>query len=291
MHNAISGVALNPCYGAYQGKDLKSEQALTKEMLAKHNNPSIIIGDRNFGIFSMAYHAIANGHEVLFRLKASQAKQILGRPVGDMNLDEQVVWMATKAVHDNNLEIAQGAEIRGRLIREKIERAGFRPIELFLFTTCPESAHSLVELYGKRERIENDIRSFKYTLGMEMLYPRTPAMIEKELVLGVVAYNLVRACLAGVAKKLSIEPRQISFSRGAELTRIFGNQIRSAFDDKDRAPILARYVTAIGQSKLPNRTKRRSEPRKLVRAKKRFPVMTMSRADEQNLLNQLKTAT
>ena len=113
---------------------------------------------------------------------------------------------------------------------------------LFFFTTCPEPPHLLAKLYGKRERIENDIRSLKHTLGMEMLYARTSEMTQKELVLGVAAYNLLRACLAVAAKRLGLEPRQISFSRGAELTRIFGNKIRLAESQNERNEIIEKYL-------------------------------------------------
>ena len=144
--------------------------------------------------------------------------------------------------------------------------------------------HLLVELYGKRERIENDIRSLKYTLGMEMLYAHSPDVIEKELVLGTVAYNLVRSCLAAAAQKLKIEPRKISFSRGAELTRIFGNKLHAAKSKEERNQILNKYITALAQSKLPDRKTARLEPRKLVRRKERYPVMKRSRKVERQLL-------
>lgn len=115
-------------------------------------------------------------------------------------------------------------------------------------------------LYGKREQIEHDIRSLKYTLGMEMLHAQDPEVVQKELVLGIVAYNLIRACLSKVASVLKVEPRKISFSRGAEYTRIFGNKLRDAQTAEEQKLIITQYIKTIGQCKLPNRKKHRTEP-------------------------------
>lgn len=292
MHNLNNGIALNPCYGAYQGSAIKSEQALAKQMLAKHKEPSVVVGDRNFGIFSMVYHATTNNHEVLYRLKESHVSRLIGRPVGNKNFDQEVSWKPTKATCKSNPEIEEDFEIKGRVIRKEIIKKGFRPIVLFLFTTCPETVKQLVDLYGKRERIENDIRSLKYTLDMEMLYARSPEMIQKELLLGVVAYNLLRSSIASVARRIKIDARQISFSRAAELTKIFGFQLLNANDYKQRKEILARYIAAIAQSKLPKRKKQRIEPRKLVRRKQRYQVMKLDREKErENLTSSTKTKT
>ena len=53
-------------------------------------------------------------------------------------------------------------------------------------------------------------------------------MLEKEVLFGIAAYNLVRAVVAIAAKKLNIEPRKISFSRAVRLTKLFGNQLAAA---------------------------------------------------------------
>ncbi|MCI5065105.1 IS4 family transposase [bacterium] len=280
MHNVINGLALSPSYAPLQGEEMESEQALTKRMLSNHKEPSIIVGDRNFGIFSMVYHANKNGHEVLFRIKESQFKKLLGTKKMKAAVDQEVVWEGTKSIFDNNPEIPVGSQVKGRIIRKKINRDGFKPLELFLFTTCSETSASLVGLYGKRELIENDIRSLKYTLGMEMLHAHDPDVLEKELILGVVAYNLIRACLAKAAKVLGIEPRRISFSRGAEYTRIFGNKIAAAQTCSERKLLISQYFKVLGQCKLPNRKKQRIEPRKVVRRKLRYPVMKKSREQE-----------
>ena len=88
-----------------------------------------------------------------------------------------------------------------------------KKLKLYLFTTLEEPAEELVALYGRRWHIELDIRSLKQTLGMHSLRSKTPEMMEKELLLGIAGYNLVRAVQMAAARQANLEPRQLSFSR------------------------------------------------------------------------------
>ena len=79
MHDLVTGVALNPAYGAWRGSKATSEQALSKEILPEAEKGSLILGDRNFGVFSVAHAAQLSGHQVLFRLTSSRAKKLFGK--------------------------------------------------------------------------------------------------------------------------------------------------------------------------------------------------------------------
>ena len=113
-----------------------------------------------------------------------------------------------------------------------------------------------------------------------MLNSKSPDVLEKELLLGYAAYNLLRAILARAAARLKIPARKLSFSRGAALVKIFGVQIRDAQTDGEIKEALKRFLTSLSQSKLPSRSKRRIEPRKVVRVRKHFPLMKQSREEE-----------
>lgn len=282
FHDLFSGIAVSPHYGAYCGSKPTSEQKLYKEMISKLSEPTLLVGDRNFGVIALAFAAQRYGHEVLFRLKEDRAENLLGRCLGKQDIDERVTWRPTPTMLKKHPEL-KDAEVAGRFIQKTVRRRGCKPLVLLFFTTSEAPKRELLELYRQRERIENDIRSIKYSLGLEMLYGQTPDIIEKELLLGFAAYNLVRALLVWAAKKLKIKPRQISFSRGAELTRIFGNKMRGARTAKEQKEITRRFLTGINQSKLPSRSVTRMEPRKLARKKKRFPLMKASRQEERQL--------
>ena len=75
-------------------------------------------------------------------------------------LDARITWCPTR--HDQCPEGLTPEPIEGRLIAQRIERPGFRPFTLYLFTTLLEaqtySAQALVQLYGRRWQVELDLR-------------------------------------------------------------------------------------------------------------------------------------
>ena len=70
-----------------------------------------------------------------------------------------------------------------------------------------------MELYRQRWHIELDMRSLKQTLRLHSLRSRTPAMAEKELLLAIADYNLVRSVQMAAAQPPNLEPRRLRFSR------------------------------------------------------------------------------
>ena len=55
---------------------------------------------------------------------------------------------------------------------------------------------ALADLYAQRWQIEVDFRSIKTHMGMEMLRCKTPDMVEKEIAVNLLAYNLIRNSIA-----------------------------------------------------------------------------------------------
>ena len=84
--------------------------------------------------------------------------------------------------------------------------------KLYFFTSLDLPAQRILELYGYRWNIETDLRSLKCEVRLHMLTAKSKDMVEKELVLGVAAYNLTRAAIHEAAAALEVSPRQFSFS-------------------------------------------------------------------------------
>lgn len=278
VHDLFTGVALSPAFGAYAGKNAVGETTLGKKMLNRLRQPGVVVADAGFGTFGMVWTARQHKHDVLVRLSSTRAGAIRGKKVGIEDFDEAAVWHAGNL--SNHPEIPSDSVVEGRIIRRTIFRDGFRPLTLLFFTTLHEPVEELLELYLQRERIENDVRSLKYTLGLEMLSAKSPDVIEKELLLGFAANNLVRSIAAFAAQKLNIETRRISFTRAVSCTKILGNKLRYAKTAKEQNALVDDLIIALNQTKLPNRKKRRLEPRKVARHRKQFPLMKKSRQEE-----------
>ncbi len=145
--------------------------------------------------------------------------------------------------------------VRGRLIEVSVERAG-KTIVLRLFTTDMESTpEELATLYGKRWLVEGDIKSVKQTLAMDRLSSRSVDMIEKEIPLGIVAYNLVIQVRRLAARRAGIEPRELSFTRVMHLVQAFSSGLASAKTIEEIEARFERLLRAAARCRLPRRTK------------------------------------
>jgi hypothetical protein len=114
----------------------------------------------------------------------------------------------------------------------------------------------LLKLYGYRWHIETDLRSLKREVRLHMLEARSADMVEKELLLGVAAYNLTRAAMNEAGAALGLDPRRFSFSQAQHTLHAFLPLLANAENERERQQIVNQMLRVFGQSKLPKRTRR-----------------------------------
>jgi hypothetical protein len=78
LHDVNTGLAQTPCWGAMYGPQAVSEQELAETAMDSLPARSVVIGDRNFGIFWIAYAAQQRGLKVLIRLTQARATKLAG---------------------------------------------------------------------------------------------------------------------------------------------------------------------------------------------------------------------
>lgn len=272
----ISGTCVKPVYGACSGEDALSEQRLGCEVIDKLEPGSLMIGDRNFGVFSVISHAHVQSKEVLVRLSKTHAHKFLKEEKERGEVDKEVQWQ--KSYRDTLIQEEDDITVEGRFIRTKLERAGFKPMILYFFTTSKLPVAKLVELYGLRVHIETDIRHLKSLFKMEQLYVKTPDMVRKHLHILFATYNLLRTIVAETARSIGVEPRRISFTSAVMYVKIYGAKILKATSIEEIRDCEERLRTSLRQTLLPNRTRTRHEPRMLTRRRSAYPVMRTNRA-------------
>ncbi len=158
-----------------------------------------------------------------------------------------------------------------RLIEVSVEREG-KTVVLRLFTTDMGSTpEELATFYGLRWSVEGDIKSVKQTLAMDRLSSRTVDMVEKELLLGIVAYNLVIQVRRLAARCAGVKPRQLSFTRIMHLVQAFSTGLASVRTPEEIEARFEKLLRAAAQCRLPNRKKFRSYPRQVIARRRRFP--------------------
>ncbi len=263
-HEVVSGLAVRPCWGPLDGPQAVSEQGLAKQMLARLPAGSVVLGDRNFGVFSMAYHAQQQQHPCLFRLTAARAQKLHGGALPNAGTDRKIQWVCSRDDRRSNPELSSQATVEGRLLAVKVLGTDGKPQKLYFFTPLDLPPDRILELYGYRWHIETDLRSLKREVRLHTLTAQSKTMVEKELVLGVAAYNLTRAAINEAAAALHLSPRQFSFALARDTVKAFLPLFASARSEKERQQIGAQMLRVMGQSLLPRRRKRRpSAPREI----------------------------
>jgi hypothetical protein len=128
----------------------------------------------------------------------------------------------------------------------------------------------LARLYAQRWHVELDLRNIKTTLGMEVLRCLTPQMVEKELWVGLLAYNLIRLLMAQAAHSAGVHPRELSFKHTLQMWTTWS--VRAA----DFSTHASTFFRLIAQRPVGNRPGR-IEPRARKRRPKSFPWLKVPR--------------
>ena len=267
-----TGLAQRPCWGPMYGPQAVSEQALTERMLDRMPPHSVFIADINFGVFTVAFAATQRSHEVLVRLQPSRAG-VVGRGLAlQSGLDQVVCWRPSAHERKRHPQLPANACVWGRLIVQEVVASDGSHVTLYLFTTLTSLVEQLVELYGQRWDVETDLRSLKQTLGLQTLRCRSVDMIAKELLLGIVGYNLVRAVMNAAAAEYGLNPRRLSFSRSQDAVNAAQPGLEASSTPNEYRARLRRMFKHVASCKLPDRSKRASTPRKVWPRARKFPT-------------------
>lgn len=191
-------------FGPHKGKDT-GEPALARQVFGRLRAGDVVVADRFFCSYWMVVLLRALGVEVVFRMHQCRHDDFrrgerLGRE------DHVVVWQRPQ--RPPWMTAAEYAEVPERLVmRElhvRITNPGYRTKSVVLVTTLREAGAfpkaEIAELYHQRWQAELDLRSLKQTLGMDKLRSTTPELMERELWMHVLAYNLVRTVMAQAAR-------------------------------------------------------------------------------------------
>jgi hypothetical protein len=258
LHDLSTGLAQQPCWGPMYGPQAVSEQELAEKAMDSLPAQSVVVGDRNFGIFSIAHAAQQRGLRVLVRLTETRARKLAG-PISQPG-EYQLGWKASRWDGGKHRRVPAGAELQGRLIAARIGR-GKSKQWLYLFTTLELAAEEIVALYSRRWNIETDLRSLKRTVQLHHISAKSPDMMEKEILMAVSAYNLVRAVMCMAAHRKRLDPRQLSFTQVLNVVDYAWPKLIAAPTKKQHDKEFFRVLDLAAQCTLPRRQKRRSFPR------------------------------
>lgn len=271
-HDLDTGLAMRPEWGAMYGAEAVSEQLLLERAVDRLPEAAVVIGDSNFGVFSVAYTGTQRRHPVLLRLTVERAQRLAGGTLHD-GIDCELSWQPSRNDRKSHPELPENASVRGRLQVRKVQpNNGGAAFLLALFSTLPSSPDATFALYGRRWAIETDLRTLKTTLCLDQLTCATPDMVAKEIDMGIAAYNLIRALIVTASRKSGVPPRGYSFTKVRHIVDAFAPALAQAPDPQAAQQTFEQIMRYVQQSTLPRRRKPRpSYPRQVWNRGDNFP--------------------
>jgi hypothetical protein len=208
-----SGAIVNTAIAAYSGKQT-GEQSLLRNMLGTFSSGDVLLGDAIYGTYFLFAALSKKGIDAVFEQMGSRNSDFgKGKKIG---------------TEDHLIELKKPKKRPNWMTEEEYESSPkmltIREVKIgkkCLITTfcCPKevSKKDLKYLYKDRWHVELDLRNIKTTMGMDVLSCKTPIMIEKEIWVYFLAYNLIRLLIAQSALLANILPRKISFKHALQL--------------------------------------------------------------------------
>jgi len=282
-----TGVVRDMALGPYKGKGT-GEPALLRALLDGLAADEIVLGDRYFGSFFMLASLIRREVDGLFRMYQGRKFDFRrGRRLGVE--DHLVTW--TKPQRPDWMDEETYAQIPDEMtvreLRFKVEQSGFRVDNVVLVTTMLDatmySKEELADLYLQRWNVELDLRSIKDVLQMDVLRCKSPEMVEKEIWMHLLAYNLIRGVMAQAAEAHEKRPRLLSFKGTLQTITAFQEALRRAAP-ADRELLLHAMLRAIAHQEVGNRFGR-VEPRANKRRPKAQRYLMEPRPDARKRLH------
>lgn len=270
---AILGYQVVACEGKGTG-----EQTLLGNLIDKLNAGDIVLADALLATWWIIEGAIRQHADVVMaqhgkRITDFTRGQRLGRN------DHIVQW--PRPPKPKTMSADEYARYPAFIRMREVEVNG-RILVTTLLDPKFASARDLGALYKMRWNIEVDFRTIKATLEMDVLRCKSQPMVEKEIAVYFLAYNLVRWAIAKAALLAGILPRVLSFTGAKRLLNVFADQLRRTSSDEIHV-LITTVLRCMATLRLPQRPDR-IEPRAKKRRPKNLPLLTMPRQVARDLI-------
>jgi hypothetical protein len=283
-----TGVLRDLAIGPYKGKN-SGETALFRTLIDGLKEGEVLLGDRLFCFFFGIAELLSRNVDFLFRMHQGRKFDFRrGTRIGIY--DHIVTWTKPQRPEWMDVEMYDTIPdtLKVRELRIKVRQPGFRVNELVLVTSFLDSElysnDELATLFLKRWNIELDLRSIKDVMQMDVLRCKTPEMVEKEIWMHLLAYNLIRGVMAQAAEKHGKIPRELSFKGALQTMTAFQDKLRHATPHaRDR--LISDMLKAISRHRVGNRFGR-VEPRANKRRPKPQRYLNEPRAEARKRLLQ-----
>jgi hypothetical protein len=264
-----TGACCDLAIAPYAGKGT-GETTLLRQMYGSLSAGDVVLADALFDNYFLIWELRELGIDVVARVQAERVgtQTAASRPDGDL-----IVWQRPNKPRGMSGEqyrrYPQSQTLRQVSVdaRSKDNRAEqFKVVTTILDASI--DGGQIGGLYERRWDGEVDIRSIKSTMKMDILRCKSPEMVQKEIWVHLLAYNLLRTVMAVAAAENEVEPRKISFKGAKQTLSAFAPKLEAAAPQQ-RAGLVDALLKAVAYHRVGDRPGR-WEPR----ARKRRPKPT-----------------
>lgn len=282
-----TGAVLEAAIGRCQGKQTGENALFRRLWEGGLSAGDVSLGDRYYGSYFDLALLQRRGVDSVCRLHQLRVNDFRrGRRLGKE--DHIVTW--AKPARPDWMDEATYESLAGqmevRIVRVHVAVRGFRTRVLDVVTTLLDAdtytKKDLAALYRRRWEAELHLRSIKVVLGLDVLRCRTPGMVRKELWMGLLGYNVIRAAMAGAARTHGRVPHRESFKGALQTVLAFAEALREG------APAVRRWLwgivlESIARDEVGDRPDR-VEPRAVKRRPKPYPLLMVPRDEAREAL-------
>ncbi|HTT04810.1 MAG TPA: IS4 family transposase [Steroidobacteraceae bacterium] len=272
-----TGVVLEAAIGPHAGKG-RSELDLFRSLLPALSTGDLLLADALYCNYFLIATLQAAGVDVLFEQHGARITDFRrGEALGKR--DHRVRWHKPEA-RPAWMSREQYAVFPEELMVRELQVGG-RTLVTTLLEPKEASKGELAKLYERRWNIELDLRCIKTTLRMETLSCKSPSMVQRELWVYLLAYNLIRFLMAQAAHTAGVQPRELSFKHTVQMWTTWTALALAALPVTHPTELFR----LIAQLRVGNRP-RRVEPRARKRRPKPFPWLKIPRARARRQIRQ-----
>ena len=260
------------------------ESVLFRSLWEGLDKGDILLGDRGFCSYAAMAGLARHGIDSVMRLH--QARKVDFREGQRLGADDRLItWnkpQRTEAWSREEWEALPGS-LSLRLIRLYVSTPGFRTREVTLVTTLSDAkaypADAIRALYAQRWEVDLHFHQIKILLGLDILRCKSPELIEKETLMHLIAYNLIRLLMQQAASTHGADLGRISFKGTLDTVRHFAAAIHAARATPRKQDALIDEMLAIIASDCVPERPGRSEPRAKKRRAKNYHLLTKPRSE------------
>jgi hypothetical protein len=264
-----SGALLNAAIGRFKGKGA-SEQSLLRGILDTFEAGDIVLGDALYATWFLLAQLQARKVDSVMEQHGGRRRSTDFRKGKRLGERDHLIALKKPPKPDWLTEEDYAAYPDTLTVREF--KAGGKIMVTTLLKHRDYPKDELKQLYKSRWHVEVDIRNIKDTLGMNILSCRTPEMVQKEIWVYLLAYNLIRLVMLHSALWADVSPRQLSFKHSLQLSLAWMMCCGSC--DEHSLQQMLQAIATIRVGKRPGRI----EPRAVKRRQRVYPVLSEPRS-------------